>query len=361
MKKFIFASLFAVLVLPLTVSAQMGQPMMGSTIPGMPGCVMFSRNVGFGNRHADIVRLQDLLRSRGLLNSESTGYFGRLTLQAVKDFQRSQGVPPTGFVGILTRAKLNGMVCLVPPVPPTATTTSIQVTNPKGGETWGIYTTQKITWTDSNVYIQAPKYDIKVQLDLDCQPNQPCILLYPIPATIAVGVSSNEFNWIVGNRAQSSLPNAGAIPPLAPGKYRVFVCHASTTRTQEDLNSCAKSASYIMIVNAAMPAQATSTPTLTHSSRTTALVGQQITLTGTNFTTTGNSINFGTGAIANVASTNNGTTLSFTIPSNINAACYYQTPACLMPSISITPGNYKISVTNANGTSNQVNLYVSDE
>lgn len=52
--------------------------------------------------------LQDCLKFEGVLasNIDSTGYYGSLTTQAVKDFQRRYNIPQTGNVGSITSQKL---------------------------------------------------------------------------------------------------------------------------------------------------------------------------------------------------------------------------------------------------------------
>lgn len=81
-----------------------------------PACSPLNMNLRMGMAanaavRRDIVVLQDFLRNQGLLNSPSTGYFGPLTFAAVKRFQAQNGVPATGFVGILTRGKFNSINC----------------------------------------------------------------------------------------------------------------------------------------------------------------------------------------------------------------------------------------------------------
>jgi len=66
-------------------------------------------NLKYGMRSNDVKLLQEKL---GVIN---TGYFGPLTLAAVKNFQAANGVPATGFVGELTRAQLNAKFCLGTP------------------------------------------------------------------------------------------------------------------------------------------------------------------------------------------------------------------------------------------------------
>ncbi len=72
------------------------------------GGYVFSKNLMYRSRGADVTALQDILRSKGYLSSQSTGFFGIATFKAVKAFQRNyMRIAPTGFVGPKTRAVLN--------------------------------------------------------------------------------------------------------------------------------------------------------------------------------------------------------------------------------------------------------------
>jgi hypothetical protein len=97
-----------------------GQTQIDPIIPNDPSisrriCVGLDANLGVSARDRDqigpVYRLQQYLQSLGFLKVTPTGYYGVLTLQAVKDFQRAHGVPPTGFVGPLTRAKVRAVSC----------------------------------------------------------------------------------------------------------------------------------------------------------------------------------------------------------------------------------------------------------
>lgn len=57
----------------------------------------------------EVSTLQAFLQSKGHLSSEPTGYFGLLTLAAVKDFQQKNSIEPTGYVGPITKAKINSI------------------------------------------------------------------------------------------------------------------------------------------------------------------------------------------------------------------------------------------------------------
>jgi hypothetical protein len=70
----------------------------------------FENNLFRGLRNDEVKILQDCLKFLGCLpkEQESTGYFGDITLQSVKIFQQRYGIEPvSGYVGPLTRAKLN--------------------------------------------------------------------------------------------------------------------------------------------------------------------------------------------------------------------------------------------------------------
>jgi hypothetical protein len=61
--------------------------------------------------NGDVSALQDFLQANNYLNSEPTGYFGLLTTQAVKNFQIANGINSTGYVGPLTKARIQALSC----------------------------------------------------------------------------------------------------------------------------------------------------------------------------------------------------------------------------------------------------------
>lgn len=78
-----------------------------------------------GSKKAEVIKLQNFLRERGYLNSESTGYFGVMTFNAVKDFQRARGLQTVGNVGPQTRAEIKKTSCVVAVVTPAQNTTPV--------------------------------------------------------------------------------------------------------------------------------------------------------------------------------------------------------------------------------------------
>ena len=68
----------------------------------------FNKDLWFGMNNSDVVELQNKLKTLGFFTfPTSTGYFGPITLAAVKALQTANGIPATGYVGSLTRAALN--------------------------------------------------------------------------------------------------------------------------------------------------------------------------------------------------------------------------------------------------------------
>jgi peptidoglycan hydrolase-like protein with peptidoglycan-binding domain len=70
---------------------------------------LFTKNLNFGMRSADVKALQEKLKSLGYLLKSfiPTTTFGKVTREAVQKFQRAHGVTANGSVGPKTRALLN--------------------------------------------------------------------------------------------------------------------------------------------------------------------------------------------------------------------------------------------------------------
>ncbi len=69
-------------------------------------CTMFSRNLGIGSQGADVLNLQKILAADPTagFSASSTGFFGKLTAEALKRFQAANGIASSsGIVGPLTR------------------------------------------------------------------------------------------------------------------------------------------------------------------------------------------------------------------------------------------------------------------
>ncbi len=89
----------------------------GQRCPNFTGIVL-TKALSFGSHDVQVQILQHFLNTHnfpvalsgsGSLNNE-TIYFGAATRSAVKEFQMTNGIPPVGTVGPLTRAAINRMI-----------------------------------------------------------------------------------------------------------------------------------------------------------------------------------------------------------------------------------------------------------
>jgi peptidoglycan hydrolase-like protein with peptidoglycan-binding domain len=71
----------------------------------------FDVNLSYGSTNrAEVIKLQEFLVTRGLLDTAPTGSYFNVTKQAVTDFQRAYGISPlNGVFGPATRAVANSM------------------------------------------------------------------------------------------------------------------------------------------------------------------------------------------------------------------------------------------------------------
>ncbi|MDD5738594.1 MAG: peptidoglycan-binding domain-containing protein [Candidatus Pacebacteria bacterium] len=76
-------------------------------------CSGFQTNLYFGLSSSQVSCLQEFLKNQGpdiYPQGIVSGYFGNLTKTAVINFQEKYGIASTGYVGVLTRAKINQML-----------------------------------------------------------------------------------------------------------------------------------------------------------------------------------------------------------------------------------------------------------
>jgi hypothetical protein len=95
-------------------------------------------------------------------------------------------------------------------------------------------------------------------------------------------------------------------------------------------------------------------PAISSLSPSSGAVGSVVTITGTGFSSAGNVINFDVYTFNNISSTNNGTTLTFNVPSTIFYNTCQTGKMCPNFARPTTNGNYGVTVTNQNGTSNSL-------
>ncbi len=71
-----------------------------------PGTAIFTRNLTYKSTGSDVTTLQSILNREGFLKVSPTGYYGPLTVSAVRAYQKAHNIPTTGTVGPMTKAAL---------------------------------------------------------------------------------------------------------------------------------------------------------------------------------------------------------------------------------------------------------------
>lgn len=93
------------------------------------GCLNLQNSLQFGSKdyftNGEVTKLQEFLGNKGYFEYEPTGYFGRITMNAVMNLQRDNGLYTVGIVGPLTRQVIYSISCNNIPVP-----ISVPNTNP---------------------------------------------------------------------------------------------------------------------------------------------------------------------------------------------------------------------------------------
>ncbi len=114
----------------------------------------FTKNLKKGMRGADVTALQTAL---GI--SPATGYFGNMTLAAVKTYQTANMIPSTGFVGPMTRDKMNKTVGTTPG---TTTTTPVVLNGQEGFAEYRL-SPQPVNNTNVQVSNNVAVYGIEIK------------------------------------------------------------------------------------------------------------------------------------------------------------------------------------------------------
>ncbi|MDE1874980.1 MAG: peptidoglycan-binding protein [Patescibacteria group bacterium] len=172
-----------------------------------------------------VLALQEFLVSEHYLSATPNGVFGPATLSGTIAFQAANNVPPTGYVGPLTRSAVALKACSAP-VPVTASTPTPAVSTsgtsvvvPGGGESLSIGQTYTVEWNapSGNVY----------NVVLEDATGTP-------QGFIVAGSYARQFSWNIGvvNNAGSS-----ATETVPPGTYKIRVENAATGAQSSDQES----------------------------------------------------------------------------------------------------------------------------
>ncbi len=297
-----------------------------------PICPQLSYNLYRGlsdyYTQGQVTQLQQFLSTR--YYQPVTGYFGSMTAANVAQFQREQSVYPiTGGVGPLTRAAI-ARVCGGTPYPnPIPTYNAPSISGISGPTQLSVG--QSGTW----------------QVSVNDQSGS---LSYSV-----VWGDEQQYGYGLNVSTSASAAYSGSLSHTysTAGTYtpRFTVTNAygqSANASASVVVSGSGCGAYYWDWNCPPPA---TTPTLNSLSPSQGTVGTTITIYGSGFTGS-NVVHFGVGGKMQVPSYNNGTLISYTIPSSVSPCDIIQTFAvCAQYLQQVTPGAYQIYVSNSNGQS----------
>ena len=329
-----------------------GAVLLGASVFAVPvsasSCVSLSSNMAYGQRSSEVRTLQSYLVDQNYPGGGSwmiTGLYGAATQVAVKMFQQQHGLTQSGIVDAQTRAALNcgyanssynynysssntysypNVPVYTAPITPTPIVYSYPYTgtpmlnslsvNTGGPGTSVIVYGSNFDYSSNTVYVGSQS--------LGAFSSNGTTISFVIPSNVGTG----NVNIRVANAYGTSNSLAFNVLPYVNlcsypyiYSYNTGTCGCAaygTCNTPNNLNA----------------------PTISYVSPAFGTVGTSVTVFGTGFSTTGNTVHFGQGIIANLGSAD-GRSVSFVVPANISGYGATQT----------TLGNYTISVTNSAG------------
>lgn len=284
----------------------------------------YTRALAVGSRGNDVRQLQSFLVSQNYPGGGSwmiTGYFGTATQAALRIYQQTHGLAQTGMFDAATRASVSGCGSYTYP--------------------YGYNYNYNYNYPFNNQYpYQYGAVSISSLSVTSAAPG----------ASVTVYGSGFDYSnntVYVGNMPIANLPSyygnaiSFVVPSYLSGQVQVYVTNTRGTSNALTLSivgssyPCGTYQYYGSCPQGGMP-------TISSLSPQSGAVGSTVTVFGTGFTTTGNSVRFGQGVITNLNSID-GRSISFTVPSQLTG---YGSAAVYL-------GTYNVSVTNAAGyTSN---------
>jgi len=162
--------------------ALQGQSTGGTGATGACVGVSFTRNLTVGSTGSDVKCLQQTLNV-----TPQSGYFGPITLAAVKAYQTEKGWTPANQVGPMTRAALNAQLASTPSTPVTPGTT--------GGSEGSIAVTASVSpVTGGDVYVGRTNTAI-AGLDVKATGSNVTVNRVDVNFTASTGTSCNLRPW----------------------------------------------------------------------------------------------------------------------------------------------------------------------
>ncbi|MCR4325249.1 MAG: IPT/TIG domain-containing protein [Patescibacteria group bacterium] len=314
-------------------------------------CVNLSRDLSYGSRASDVSQLQTFLVSQNFPGGGSwmiTGYFGSATLAAVRNFQQVQGLPQTGVADSATRAAISRVSC--------------------GGQSYTGQSSQY--YTQNYPYLSYP-YNYNYSFNYPYSYGTGALALTSMSQNTGApgqsitlygtgfGQVGNTVNF--GNQTLSGIPSqSGTSLTFTVPQYYSYGYSQTVNITVTNARGTSNALTFTIMMpyggygcqgyqygyfnsncpQYQPPYSNIQAPVLTYLNPSQGGVGASVTVFGSGFTTSGNTVHFGNGIIANLSSID-GQSVSFTVPSTITG----------FGSQVVTMGAYQVYVTNSAGFS----------
>lgn len=355
MNKLLVSGLVAVIAFGATIaSAQTYYPYSyGASYSG--GCVNLVSDLSYGSRSGDVSSLQTFLVGQNFPGGGSwmiTGYFGNATLAAVRNFQQQQGLQMTGVADAATRAAITRVSCgsyasaypyLSYPYNYNYNFNTYPTQNVYPYQTGTLALTsmsQNTGAPGTSVTLYGTGFDAvnnTVYFGTQAIPGIPSsggtALTFTVPAYSAYTYNQSVQVYVANTRGSSNTLafTVNAYPSYGCG-YQSYQ-YGYQYGYNYNYNNCNQYQP---------PYNNIQSPAITYISPTSGAVGSSVTVFGSGFSMTGNTVHFGTGIITNLQSPD-GHSVSFIVPSQLTG----------YGSQVVTLSTYQVSVTNSAGfTSN---------
>lgn len=337
----------------------------GSSSAYAGACVNLTADLSFGARSSQVTQLQQFLVAQNYPGGGSwmvTGYFGQATVQAVRNFQQSQGLAVSGAADAATRAAMYRVSC-------------------QGGAQssydWNSYApyqsgynSYSYAYPSNNYNGYSYQYQYQSQYQGGCgtypyyyscgsanygsRPSLSSLSTTSAAPGASVTIYGTGFDYsantvYVGGTTLSGVPSYNGtslvftVPQVQGGMVSVTV--GNSRGTSNALTFTVTGSGYPYPCQGGYgyycpPQQGVLS--ISYLDPSSGAIGSSVTVRGYGFSQSGNTVRFGNGVIANLSSYD-GTSLSFTVPTSLSGYGYQ--PVGL--------GTYDVSVTNSWGaTSN---------
>jgi len=280
-----------------------------------------------GLRGPNVTALQEFLASRGYFHGSATGYFGPITYGALVAFQVANGVPATGYFGVMSHAVFLKH-CPTKPIP--TGTVNIHSIDPTSGPigmevtiTGNNFTNDNTIHFGNGVIMHVP-VSISSTMEIQCI-TTPCYPIQTLTFTVPEGLDPA----CLYGTPSCLMPSQ----QTTTGVYNVYV---------ENTNGVSNSTTFTVTGS-----PVSGTPHINSIQPSSGPVGTTVTLSGSGFAPN-MIVRFGEGtAVSSVRS--NGKSITFTVPDGISQYCAAGM-YCAEYFRQVTPGDYKVYVQNPEGT-----------